>query len=199
MERRWNYSALAAIASTIVIGAWIAPASAEAQRTPSNDPRRAPARCLPAAARLIGAPHALEYGLSASELQSKYFGTSSDPDDGSFNDRGYRPVRLTGYVDNGAVRYATKWVRDGGPAWNARSGLTSAQFAARYATLSADGYFMLDASGYNTPSGLRYADIWLKNTNGVGWAVTRDVPVDQMAALKAAKRHEGLAPTHIEG
>lgn len=78
MERRWNHSALAAIASTIVIGAWIAPASAEAQRTPSNDPR-VPARCLPADAKLIGAPYALEYGLTASEPQSKYVGTSSDP------------------------------------------------------------------------------------------------------------------------
>ena len=198
MERWWNHSTLAAIASTIVIGTWVAPVSAEAQRPPSN-PTSVPARCLPADAKLIGAPYAFEYGLSASELQSKYFGTSSDPDDGSFNDRGYRPVRLTGYVDNGAVRYATKWVRDGGPAWNARTGLTGVQFQARYATLSADGYFLLDASGYNTPSGLRYADIWLKNTAGVGWAVTRDVPADQMDALKDAKRHEGLAPTHIEG
>src|SRR5688572_28223604 len=170
MERRWNVSTLAAIASTIVIGAWIAPAPAEAQRTPS--------RCLPADARLIGAPYALEYGLTAGELRSRYFGTSSNANDGSFNDQGYRPVRLTGYVDDGGVRYATKWVRDGGPAWNAHAGLTGAQFQARYATLSADGYFLLDASGYNTPSGLRYADIWLKNTTKVGWAVTRDVPAD---------------------
>jgi len=191
MECRWNVSTIAAIVSTIVIGAWIAPASAAAQRTPS--------RCLPADAKLIGAPYALEYGLTASELQLRYFGSSSNPDDGSFNDKNYRPVRLTGYVDDGEVRFATKWVRDSGPAWSSRFGLTGAQFAARYATMSADGYFLLDASGYNTPSGLRYNDIWLKNTNKVGWAVSRDVPADQMDALKLAKRLEGLAPTHIEG
>jgi hypothetical protein len=182
-----------------MIGAWNAAASAEAQLTPSSGSPRGAARCLPADAKLIGAPYALEYGLSAGDLQSRYFGSSSNPADGSFNDQGYRPVRLTGYVDDGSVHYATKWVRDGGPAWNARVGLTGAQFHARYLTFSADGYLLLDASGYNTPAGLRYADIWVKNVAGLGWAVTRDVPAAEMEALKAAKRHEGLAPTHIEG
>jgi len=191
MKGHSNVSTLAAIVSTIVISGWIAPSSALAQRTPS--------RCLPADAKLIAAPYAYEYGLTAGELQSKYFGTSSNPDDGSFNDKGYRPVRLTGYMDNGEVRYATKWVRDGGAAWDSHAGLTGAQFAARYATLSADGFFLIDASGYNTPSGTRYADIWLKNTNKIRWAVTRDVPAGQMDALKNAKRQEGLAPTRIEG
>lgn len=69
-------------------------------------------------------------------------------------------------MDNGEVRYATKWVRDGGPAWDSRAGLTGAQFHARYVALEGAGYLLLDASGYNTSSGTRYADIWLKNTAG---------------------------------
>jgi hypothetical protein len=198
MERHWSVPAIAAFVAVTVIGPWIAPKSAEAQVRSPGTTSRPPARCLPVDAGLIGAPYALEYGLTADDLQSRYFGSTTDPNDGSFNDQGYRPVRLTGYVDDGDVRYATKWVRDAGPAWNARAGLTGAQFHARYLAMQND-YLLLDASGYNTAAGTRYADIWLKNTAGLKWAVTRDVPANQMDALKLAKRSEGLAPTHIEG
>src|SRR5687768_7004989 len=199
MERQRVVYAIVRSVFIASFGVIIAPPAAEAQTSRSTPTSGAPMRCVPADAKLITAPYALEYGLTSAELQSTYFGSTTDSNDGSFNDQGFRPVRLTGYVDDGEVRYATKWVRDGGPAWKSQFGLTGAQFHARYLTLPGEGYYLLDASGYNTAAGIRYADIWLKNTAGVGWAVTRDVPANQMDALKLAKRNEGLAPTHIEG
>jgi hypothetical protein len=199
MERHWSGRGLATIVSLVTLGACLAPSSLEAQVSRSTTTSRGAARCLPVDAKLVAAPYALEYGLTGTELQTNYFGSSTNANDGSFNDKGFRPVRLTGYVDDGSVRFATKWVRDGGPSWKSQFGLTGAQFHARYLTLPGEGYYLLDASGYNTAAGIRYADIWVKNTAGVGWAVTRDVPANQMDALKLAKRNEGLAPTHIEG
>src|SRR5688500_5857200 len=143
MERHRSTSGLAAIVSVAALFASLAPASAEAQTSRSTAAPRPPARCVPVDTKLVGAPYALEHGLSGADLQSKYFGASADPDDGSFNDQGFRPVRLTGYVDDGSVRFATKWVRDGGPSWNSRAGLTGAQFHARSLTLPGDGYFLL--------------------------------------------------------
>ena len=186
-------SALAAVAS-------IGSANVDAQSSPP--PQRTPPptqRCEAADTKAANAPYVFRYGLSGADLQSQFFGSSADPADGSYNDQSYRPVRLTGYVDDGQVKFATKWVRDAGPRWQSRFGMTGAQFHARYLSLGADGYRILDASGYNTAAGIRYADIWVKNDEGLGWAVTRDVPAAQMDALKLQMLGDGLAPTHVEG
>ncbi len=167
--------------------------------TAAATPARPPARCLPFDSESLHAPYVFDRGISAARLQSDYFGKSDVADDGSLNDRGYRPVRLTGYEVNGEVRYAARWVKDAGPAWTSKYGLTGAQFHARYLALRAQGFLILDASGYNTAAGIRYADIWIKNTRGLRGAITRGVPVEQMDALKTSMRAEGLAPTHIEG
>jgi hypothetical protein len=90
-------------------------------------------------------------------------------------------------------------VETGGPAWNSKFGLTSDQFHARYLELKDKGYRIMDASGYNTAAGVRYADIWEQNAGGLGWAVTRDVPEAAVPAKVAAMQAEGLVPTHIEG
>src|SRR5262245_48852072 len=90
-----------------------------------------PTRCAPvddsSTARSV-----FRYGVSPTDLQADFFGSSTDASDGSYNDAGYRPVRLTGYVDAGQVRFATKWVQDAGPEWRSRFGMTGAQFHARY-------------------------------------------------------------------
>ncbi len=62
------------------------------------------------------APYVVKYGLSGDDLQKDFYGDGDVPNDGSYNDEGFRPVRLTGYTDNGSTRFATKWVETGGPA-----------------------------------------------------------------------------------
>ena len=46
--------------------------------------------------------------------------------------QGYRLVDVSGYSVNGQDRYAAIWVKSGGPAWQARHGLTSAQYQATF-------------------------------------------------------------------
>jgi beta-lactamase class A len=159
----------------------------------------APQRCDAVDPATLHAPYAFSYGLSTSQLQSTFYGKSNVANDGSHNDAGYRPLRLTGYVDGGEVRYATRWIKDGNTGWSSQFGLTGAQFHARFVDLKAQGYRLIDASGYTTAGGVRYADVWVKNTAGIGWAVSRDVLPAQMNALEAHMRGQGFAPTRIEG
>ena len=158
-----------------------------------------PLRCKSYDPTVLHAPYVFNYGLTSSQLQTSYYGDANKADDGSHADAGYRPVRLTGYVHAGEVRYATKWVKDGAGAWSSGFGLTGAAFHARYLDLKSRGFRIIDASAYVTAAGVRYADIWLQNTAGVGWAVTRNVPAAQMPALEADMRALGYAPTRVEG
>jgi beta-lactamase class A len=186
----------AAVAATALI-----PSAAFAGPSDSPKPTPPPTRgtCPAYDAETLRAPYVFNYGLSGDALQEKFYGKSEDPADGSYNDDGYKPVRLTGYEDNGATKFATKWVNTGGPAWTSKFGLTDPQFHARFLELKEKGYRIVDASGYNTGAGVRYADIWEENTDGRGWAVTRDVAEAAVPAKVAEMQSKGLVPTHIEG
>jgi hypothetical protein len=165
---------------------------AQAQTAPKRD------TCGPIDRDLLDARSVFRYGVTPEDLQEQFFGHESDPNDGSYNDDGYRPVRLTGYMDDGKVRFATKWVKLGGLKFSSRFGLTGDQFDARFNQLRAT-YRIVDISAYNTPDGPRYADIWVENKEGVKWAVKRRTPQAQMNALKADMKSNGFAPTRVEG
>jgi beta-lactamase class A len=175
-----------------LLGAIGAHAPAQAQTAPKRD------TCGAIDRDLLDARSVFRYGVSPENLQEQFFGQDSNPNDGSYNDEGYRPVRLTGYTEGGKVRYATKWVKLGGPRFTSRFGLTGDQFDARFNQLKAT-YRIVDISAYNTPDGPRYADIWVENTAGIKWAVKRRTPQIQMNSLKAGMAISGFAPTRVEG
>jgi hypothetical protein len=81
---------------------------------------------------------------------------------------GYRLVHVSGYSVNGQDRYAAIWVKSGGPAWEARHGLTSAQYQDTFDKLVGEGYRLVDVSGYSVNGQDRYAAIWVKS-GGPAW------------------------------
>ncbi len=194
-------TALLGCAAAFTVAAAILPSTAFAGTGDGSTPNQGPVRntCPSFDRETLDAPYVFQYGLSGSTLQGDFYGDGNVANDGSYNDAGYRPVRLTGYMDNGDVRFATRWVKTGGPAWSSKFGLTGDQFHARFLDLKAQGYRIIDASGYNTPNGVRYADIWEKNADGTSWAVTRDVSEAALPAKEAEMQAQGLVPTHIEG
>ncbi|HEY7640223.1 MAG TPA: serine hydrolase [Steroidobacteraceae bacterium] len=167
-------------------------APAQAQTAPRRD------TCGAVDRDLIDARSVFKYGVTPEDLPAQFYGSQSDPNDGSYNDDGYRPVRLTGYMDDGKVRYATKWAKLGGAKYTSRFGMTGDQFDARFNQLKGT-YRVVDISAYNTPDGPRYADIWLENKEGSKWQVKRRTPQAQMNALKAQMQSDGFAPTRVEG
>ena len=82
--------------------------------------------------------------------------------------QGYRLVDVSGYDVNGQDRYAAIWVKSAGPAWQARSGLTSAQYQATFDQLVGQGYRLVHVSGYSVNGQDRYAAIW-EQSSGPAW------------------------------
>ena len=175
-----------------IVGAISPFAPAQAQTAPKRD------TCGTIDRDLLDARSIFKYGVTPEDLQAQFYGSTANPNDGSYNDDGYRPVRLTGYMDDGNVRFATKWVKLGGTKFTSRFGLTGDQFDARFNQLKAT-HRVVDISAYNTPDGPRYADIWLENKEGIKWQVKRRTPQAQMNALKADMKSNGFAPTRVEG
>jgi beta-lactamase class A len=132
----------------------------------------------------------VRYGVTAQSLQNDFF-------DG-YADDGYRPARLTGYRSGDSVRYFTRWVDNDGRAWSAYYGVTGDGYHDRFVDLRDRGYHPVDVSGYNTPSGVRYAAIWERNTTGVAWRAYRDSTREGMQHLVDTIGQDGWRPRRVE-
>jgi beta-lactamase class A len=141
----------------------------------------------------------VRYGVTPTDLQDDFFENSNDGSQ-SYNEAGYRPARLTGYVDGGNVRYFTRWVQNtGGIEWRGRYGKTLAEFNAHNADYRQQGFYLVDVSGYQTSGGMRYAGLWYRNTGNVNWLTYPDLTVAQMQTLHDTIGQNGWRPHRIEG
>jgi CubicO group peptidase (beta-lactamase class C family) len=73
---------------------------------------------------------------------------------------GYRLVDISGYVSGADVRYAGIWVRQNGPAWQARHAMTAANYQTTFSALVGQGYRLVRISAFATPAGTRFGAIW---------------------------------------
>ena len=64
--------------------------------------------------------------------------------------------------------YAAIWKNSGTPAWQARFGLTAANFQSTFNTLNTQGYRLTCVSGYEFNGQALYAAIW-DQTSGAAW------------------------------
>lgn len=94
------------------------------------------------------------HGLTAAEYQAFFNNTTA---------QGYKPVVVCGYGDGVQDRYAAIFRKiPGAPAWQARHGLTPAQYQAAFDELVAQGYRLELVSGYSAAGQDRFAAIWTK-------------------------------------
>lgn len=109
-----------------------------------------------------------------------------------YKDAGYRLIDQDVYTLGGQWYYAGIWVENKeNLAWASYRNLTTAEFSQRFAEFRDAGYLMVDVEGYSTSSGLRYAMIWVKNTENLAWAEYRDLSSDGFA-----QKFEELKATH---
>ncbi|MEO6724822.1 MAG: serine hydrolase [Blastocatellia bacterium] len=152
----------------------------------------------PVAAR-AEAEGVVRYGVSPTSLQNDFFENNND-NDKSYTELGYRPARLTGYVDGGSVRYFTRWLKNTDHrAWKGYFGKTLAEFDAIFYDLRAQGYHMVDTSGYETPAGVRFAMLWEKTNPTPGWQIFRNTSVAGMQQLHDTIGQQGWVPHRVEG
>jgi hypothetical protein len=92
--------------------------------------------------------------------------------------QGYRLVDVSGYNVGNHVLYAAIWERSHGPAWVARHGLTSAQYQEAFDDFVAQGYRLVDVSGYESGGQARYAAIWVQR-QGPAWVARHGLSAAQ--------------------
>lgn len=106
-----------------------------------------------------GTPWQARHGIDANTYQSTF---------DSLVQRGYRLTNVCGYSEGRGARFNAIWEKRNGPAWQARHGLTSAQYQATFDTLVQQGYRLTNISGYAEAGEARYAAIW-EMRNGPAW------------------------------
>ena len=82
--------------------------------------------------------------------------------------QGYRLVDVSGYAVGGQDRYAAIWEQSSGPSWQSRHGLSSSQYQQTFDSLLAQGYRLVQVSGYGLNNTDLYAAIW-QRSSGPAW------------------------------
>ena len=103
--------------------------------------------------------------------------------------QGFRLVHVNGYTVAGSDRYAAIWDKSPSPGWVARHGMTSAQYQAEFDTRVAQGFRLVEVSGYTVNGSDRYAAIWDK-TPSPGWSARHGMTSAQYQA--EFDKHVGL-------
>ena len=82
---------------------------------------------------------------------------------------GYRPRVVSGYAIDGVAHYAAAWELDEhGLPWQARHGLTPAQYQTALDQMDAQGYRLVQVCGYQVNLDVFYAAIWERRA-GPAW------------------------------
>lgn len=74
--------------------------------------------------------------------------------------RGHRLVKVTGTEQGGAARFAGIWQRRGGNAWQARHGISEADYQSAVTNLGAAGYRVTHVNAFRLGNSARFNAIW---------------------------------------
>ena len=90
-------------------------------------------------------------------------GLTSEQYQATFNElagQGFRLTCVSGYAEGGQARYAAIWELRGGPDWQARHGLSRADYQATFDAMTAQGFVPVQVCGYRVNVDVRFAAIW---------------------------------------
>jgi len=99
------------------------------------------------------------HALSPAEFQSTFDDLSK---------QGYRLKTISGYVSGGQERYAGLWIKEGGPAWYARAGLSAADYQKAFDDYKKQGFRLTWISAHEAGGALRFEGIW-EQKGGAAW------------------------------
>lgn len=139
--------------------------------------------------RSTGPAWTARHGLSAAQYQATF---------NQLAGQGYRPVHVCGYTVAGQDLYAAIWEKSGGPAWTARHRLTAAGYQTEFNALAAQGYRLVDVSGYEIGGQDHYAAIWDKSA-GPAWAARHGLSHREYQAAFDQLVGQGYRLAHVSG
>jgi hypothetical protein len=133
---------------------------------PPTGTTRSPLEVIPALTRFAGfwvkeagPAWQASHDLTASQYNSEFEARAKE---------GYRLSEIAPYSVGDTAMYATIWVQQKGPPWQARVGLTAAQHQEEFNSLVAKGYRLVHIDGYTVGNDERYASIW-EQSAGPPW------------------------------
>jgi CubicO group peptidase (beta-lactamase class C family) len=96
--------------------------------------------------------------------------------------KGYRLIDQEAYQLGSLWYYASVFIQNVEALdWISYVDQTSSEFAILFDRYSEAGYLMIDVDAYNTSAGMRYAAVWVKNSEGLSWYEYRDMTSDEFA------------------
>jgi CubicO group peptidase (beta-lactamase class C family) len=99
------------------------------------------------------------HGLNAADYQHTFDALVS---------QGYRLVKVSGYAVHDQARYAGIWYRRGGNAWQARHGISEADYQQAVTDLGAQGYRLTHVSVFSLGSRTLFSAVW-EQEKGLIW------------------------------
>ena len=134
-------------------------------------------------------PWVARHGLTSSQYQAEF---------DKWVGAGYRLTSVSGYDAGGTARYAAIWRKTAGPAWQARHGLTSAQYQSAFDALRARGYRPIVVDGYEVGGTVGYAAIFIRDSS-VAWVARHGLTGAQYQAEFDARLAQGYRLRSVSG
>jgi CubicO group peptidase (beta-lactamase class C family) len=130
-----------------------------------------------------------QHGLTAAQFQSSF--------DSLFH-QGYRLKSVSGYVSGGGERFAGLWVKESGPAWQARVGMSAADYQKTFDDLSKQGYRLTWVTAHDAAGSPHFEAIWEQRA-GPAWQAHHDLTAASYASTVAAAAQQGFRVIHATG
>jgi CubicO group peptidase (beta-lactamase class C family) len=99
------------------------------------------------------------HGLTSAAHQTEF---------NQLTNRGYRMVKITGYELDSEPCYASIWNKQGGSDWQARHGISGADYQTAITTLSGQGFRPVDLSIFRSGGRVLFSAIW-EQEQGLEW------------------------------
>lgn len=116
-----------------------------------------------------------------------------------YKDKGFRLIDQEAYTINGQRRYAGVWMENvENLGWASYRNVDSETFSQRFDNYSGQGYRMVDVEAYATSQGTRYAAVWVKNNDGLGWRVRRGMTSSSFSEKFETYASQGYRLVDIE-
>ncbi|HET7850176.1 MAG TPA: hypothetical protein VFL51_14040 [Pseudolabrys sp.] len=112
--------------------------------------------------------------------------------------QGFRLTYVSGYSEGKGSRFNAIWHKRGGPAWQARHGLTPDQYQATFTSLVQQGFRLVTVSGYAENGQARYAAIW-EQRPGSAWQARHGMSRAQYQQTFDDMLRQGFILTHVSG
>ncbi len=117
----------------------------------------------------------------------------------TYKKKGFRIVDIEAYPSGNTTKYSAIWIKEqGGPDWAEYRNMSKSTYAQKFKDFQKKGFRVMDLESYRRNGKQQYAAIWVKNTNGRGWAARRDMSATWFGNYWKTYKDEGYRLVDFE-